>query len=386
MNSRNTKQLAFALFVAPLFGAFGEAPVLPPAPATVTNIPVVGDPNAPPAAAAVSAAPKKATVLDQLGSKLKQTDGTSVRVGVVRPLDYTGVKLADNVKKIILRGFTRFSDIAIVDSDYKLDALTLESFRIAAIRTNSDILIASVLKASGFEAFLYDRRNPYVIYTYAHTLPDARIHKYNKDIVIKHTKQLLARLLNNYVKDHFYELPRGKGRDIASFEGDLGPSSIDRSPAATEMYFAANRDRIARFYGAAGVGYVLLKGNNGAFNSSTLVGTFGVRTFGQWYTELGLEMTTYNLATLSMKYLKESTLTHWRYLLGLGVAFGTAKYTANWDQTDGFGFTNFYVVPSGAILFPVSRTAYIKAETRIYMGLDFSKFIVSFAPSLLVRF
>ncbi|MCB0405227.1 MAG: hypothetical protein KDD51_10615 [Bdellovibrionales bacterium] len=325
------------------------------------------------------------SVLSLLRKKLSRDDGSPATLVILDPLDYTGVKLAGNIKKILERGLTLFTKVNLKQTDYQIEELTLDAFRNAVIETEADVMVATVLKPTGFEIFLYDVRNPFVIYTYAHTLPDPRIHQYAKDVVIKHTKQLIARLLNNYVKEIYYELPRGE-RTIASFEGNLAPDSVPRGPAATELFFDANRDRLSQFYASASMGYFMSKGTNGIFNSSIFTGQVGWVFSKPFAAEISVDMTTYNIGTLSLKYLGESETSQWRYLLGLGIGYATAKFTANWDQTNGIGFTSIYVVPSAAVFFPISHTAYLKGEVRAYVGLPPERLLLSFLPGLVVRF
>lgn len=343
--------------------------------------------TAPPPADAARSAPTEsgASVLSMLQQRLSLEGGVPAKVVILKPLDYTKAGLADKVDKILGVGFKRFAKVEIVFSDYRLEELTLEQFRLAALRTEATLVVATVLKPSGFEAFLYDRRNPYVIYTYALNLPDPRIHQYSKQVVITHTKQLLARLLNNYVKDHYYELPRLQ-RQVAT---DRMPNSeqIPRSPAAIEMYFAANNDIKSSFYGAGSMGYMLSKGATGkTWNSALFSAQIAYRFTDTLYAELAGEVSAYTVGILSLKYLMETRDSQWRYLLGFGLAYATAKLTASWDQTNDIGYTSMYAVPSFAVMMPVGRTTYVKAETRAFVDFEFKRMFLTFMPGLLVRF
>lgn len=339
------------------------------------NITKEAEPESP--LAAEQKAERKAGVA-RLIKKFTRDDGKAAPIAVLTPLDYTTLNFAELAQETILASLEKYGKFDVRVIDYTPSALTLEEFRKVVTKYNVDIVVLSVLKPTNFDVFLYDRRTPYNIYAHSETLPEAVQYQLTKQVVEEYTKVIVRRALFAFMQEQFFELPREESRTFLTAE-------IPRFIASGKSFEIVNREILSNYYAAFSVGGALSAGGSGLWTSNLVGLQFGTKVFNNYFAELNIDMFSYNAVGPALKYMFANRDNPFRFTAGLGIAMLSNSHVINWDQAHTQGTGGNYIVPSVAFSFPIVDL-HVKIESKLFVSLDGSKFVLTVMPGMLFMF
>ncbi|NBX69689.1 MAG: hypothetical protein EBR01_12080 [Proteobacteria bacterium] len=317
-----------------------------------------------------------------LMNKLSMPDGGNAKIHVLRPINYTDLKSIEPLRNTIQSSIEKYDpSISVSKTDQTLPSLTLESFRLAVAKLNTEIIIVEILNASNFEMYLYDKRTPTQIYAHTEPLSSAARYDLTTEAANYYTKLLIRRTMYRYIKNLYYEMPRDDSPPILQ-------SEIPRYIASAASLEVVNREADSNFYLSAGLGAAISRGKEGKFwNSNLISGQIAVRIYDKLYLEGSLNMFAYNAITGSLKYLFYDRNKSFRLMAGIGGSyFLYDRQVLNWDQTNGGLQQNYYIVPSISAMLPISHV-YLKAEAQLFIPYRASsRYVFAILPGVLVMF
>lgn len=314
--------------------------------------------------------------------KLTKPDGDSAKIFVLKPINYTDLKTVEPIVSTIESSIQSYDpNIDVRISDQSMPSLTLESFRIAVAKLNTDIVVISVLNTSSFEMYMYDKRTPNQIYAHTEPLSSAARYELNNEAAVYYTKLLIRRTLYRFIKNQYFEMPRDDSPPLLQ-------SEIPRYVASNQSLELINREARSHFYISAGLGAAISRGSRLKYwNSNLISGQVALRIYDKLYLEGSFNMFAYNAVLGSFKYLFSNRDSSFRVMAGLGFSYFLAdRQVLNWDQTEGGLEKKYYVVPSVSLLLPISDI-YLKAEAQIYIPYNTNnRFVIAVMPGLLYMF
>lgn len=382
--SLTTLVLLFLLAIIIALPAFAEATAedgAPPEKAGVESAPVKAavakEPEKDAQVGESERAERKAGVA-RLIKKFSKEDGNPAPIAVLTPLDYTTMNYAELGQETILTALSRYGKFDVRVIDYSPAALTLEEFRKTVTRFDVDVVVLCVLKPTNFDLFIYDRRTPYNIYAHSEVLPEAVQYQLTKQVVEEYTKVIVRRALFAYMQDQYFELPREEARPFLNAE-------IPRFVASALSYQTVNREILSRYYVSGSVGAAMAAGGGGLWTSNMVSVQLGTKVFSNYFAELNLDFFSYNSIGVAMKYMFANRDNPLRMSMGLGLATLSNSRTINWDQKHTQGTGGNYFVPSAAFSFPIVDV-HVKVESKLFVSIDGSKFVLSLTPGLFFMF
>ena len=141
--------------------------------------------------------------------KLTKPDGDSVKISVLKPINYTDLKTVEPIVTTIENAIQSYDpNLDVRISDQSMPSLTLESFRLSVAKLSTDIVIISVLNTSSFEMYMYDKRTPNQIYAHTEPLSSAARYELTSEASTYYTKLLIRRTLYRFIRNQYYEMPR----------------------------------------------------------------------------------------------------------------------------------------------------------------------------------
>lgn len=317
-----------------------------------------------------------------LMTKLSMTDGDTAKIHVLRPINYTDLKSVESVSNTIQKSIESFDrSINVSKTDLTMQSLTLEHFRLAVAKLNTEIVIIQILNTSNFEMYLYDRRTPNQVYAHTEPLSSAARYDLTAEAANYYTKLLIRRTLYRYIKNLYYEMPRDDSPPILQ-------SEIPRYIASAAALEVVNREAHSDFYLSAGLGAAISRGKEGKYwNSNLISGQVALRVYDKLYLEASLNMFAYNAVTGSFKYIFYDRNKSFRLMAGLGASyFLFDRQVLNWDQTNGGLQQKYYIVPSVTAMLPISHV-YLKAEAQLFIPYQASnRYVFAILPGILVMF
>ena len=324
----------------------------------------------------------KTSATQSLINKLTTSEGKSSKVYVLRPINYTSLKVINPITSLIKDTIQAYgSSINVSTSDSTMPSLTLESFRTIVAKLNTDIVIISVLTNNNFEMYLYDKRTPFQIYAHTEPLASAARNELTSEASLYYTRLLIRRTLYRFIKDQYYEMPRDDSSPILK-------SEIPRYIASAESLEMINREVRSHFYISAGLGAAISKGVTAKYwNSNLISGQLALRVYDKLYIETSLNMFAYNALSGSLKYLFSDRSSSFKWMFGLGFSyFLEDRQVLNWDQSNGNLQKKYYVVPSVSLMLPISDV-YLKAEAQVYIPFKTtSRYVLAIMPGVLIMF
>ncbi|MFM8270276.1 MAG: hypothetical protein ACKN9V_08825 [Pseudomonadota bacterium] len=311
-------------------------------------------------------------------SKLKSGEKEWAHIQVLSPIDYTNLISNDFVKKNVQETLQSFdSDIPVRSSDYKLKGVSLDMLRLAVANTKSDILVSTVFLPKNVDVYIYDKRNPYQIYAHSEAFLEGNQENLDIEMAEHYFKLAFRRSLFRYISEQALDLPRDGSPPVLE-------SSIPRVIASYQTVEMLNREANANFYASVNWGAAISNGTSGKlWNSSLISLQVGVNLVGKLYVEGAAEVSAYNLAVGSFKYLISDRDEAFRFMFGLGGAALSDRHTFDWDQSNDIVGRRFYISPTFSVMFPISDV-YFKLETRAFINSHSQ--IYTFMPGLHVWF
>lgn len=316
----------------------------------------------------------KATLLE----KLKKGEDDWVDIQVLPPIDYTNLVSTDFVKDVVEETLTAYdSDISVSMSGYKLKGLSLDMLRLALANTKADVLVSMVFLPTNIDVYIYDRRSPFQIYAQSEAFVEGNQEDLDVKMAEHYAKLAFRRALFRYMNGLPYELPRDGSPPVLQ-------SSIPRVIASYQTVEMINREANANFYASFNWGAAISNGKSDKLWNSSLVSLeLGARLLGKLFVEGAAEISAYNLALGSLKYLVTDRDQSFRFMFGLGGAVLSTRHTFDWDQSNDIPGRQFYLAPSVSIMFPISDV-YLKLESRAFVNTNTQ--IYTFMPGLQIWF
>lgn len=316
-----------------------------------------------------------------LKQRFTDDNGQPSKIALLTPLDYTNLSLGKIVGGAMQQDLIQYGITTAKQEDYVIDSLTLDAFRTAKIRTRSNVLLLSVLKADQFEVFLWDAKQPYQIYAYAEPIPDLNQENFTVELAQYYGQVLIRRVLYLYLQNYYLDLPRLEKRPIIV-------TDIPRWVASEKLVERANKDILSDIYASASVGAAFAQGSAGkVWGSNVISASAAVRIWDQFYFELSLQSFALTAGLGSIKYYFEALDSPFIFGVGIGGGIGYNKHTLEYEQVDDripLGRAVSMIAPSVAILFPIGD-AYLKAETLVMLGSN-KQNAIAFLPGLLLKF
>ncbi|NBX76182.1 MAG: hypothetical protein EBQ92_06475 [Proteobacteria bacterium] len=316
----------------------------------------------------------KATLL----TKLRKGEDDWVDIKVVTPVDYTNLISKDFVKNTVEEILQAYdSDISVSRSPYKLKGISLDMLRLAVADTKADVLVSTVFLPSNVDVYIYDKRSPFQIYAHSEAFVEGNQEDLDVKMAEHYTRIAFRRALFRYISDQTYDLPRDGSPPVLQ-------SPIPRVIASYQTVEMINREANSNFYASFNWGAALSNGTSGKFWNSSLVSLeLGANVAGKFYVEGAAEISAYNLAVGSVKYLFSDRDEAFRFMFGVGGAVLSTRHTFDWDQSNDIQGRKFYVVPSFSVMFPISDV-YLKLESRAFINSQSQ--IYTFMPGLHIWF
>lgn len=323
----------------------------------------------------------KAAARARLIKRLTNKDATPSKIVVLPPVDYTALQQSSIATETIRKAIQQYDKkIDVQASKHRMDSLTLEHFRKAMIKERADVLLTLIMHPTNFDIYLYDARTPYQIYAHSEPISSGAQYELTREAVAYYTKILIRRTLYRYIKSQYYELPREESATVLQ-------SEIPRHVASVESLEKINREAYSNWYVTAGLGAALSSGASTSrwWNSNLLSGGIGRRVYDDYYVEAFADLASYNVLGLFGKYVLIDKHKSFKVSLGLGGGLVASRRTLNWDINDDIDSGTFLVGGSGTILLPIADI-YLKAEGRVYYGVNKKALIVNILPGLLFVF
>jgi hypothetical protein len=317
----------------------------------------------------------KMAMLRKLKEKLTRKDGKPVSFTVFSPLDVAKNGSGPVITDLIVKTLETYGNLTVKVTDQTLDALTLEELRKLIIHYKTDILIASSVKTTSFDIYLYDTRTPYYIYAYSEPIPPEVRIEVNAGALPSYGKTAMRKLLYRYLQNQFFEIPRSDASPVLK-------SEIPRWIASNESLSLMQRDISSNYYASISYGAALTRGVS-SWTSNLLSLEVGTKIQPHLYLELALEAFSYNAAMLGLKYRFDNRTLPFEFDVGMSVAAVTNKLTIGFDPTAALSGGGLFMVPNASILLPLFDV-YFKGEAKLYLGPNGS--IYSLMPGFLVKF
>ena len=315
-----------------------------------------------------------------LMSRLQDKDGKSAKIKILPPMDYTALQSPDVVTETIQRGIRMYDDNLNVDVvDYKMKSLTLEQFRDAVTKLNTDLLFVTVMHQTNFDLYLYDRRTPYQIYAHSEPISTAAQYDLTSEIAGYYTKLLIRRALYRYIKNQFYELPRDESPPLLSLQ-------IPRYIASQASVDIINKEATNPFMAQIGFGASFAKSaNNRNWNSSVVSAQLGYRLVDTTFIKVGFEMSAYNaiFGGVAHVFTGKSNLFKTEFGLSIGQTF--TSRTLDWDRTDGIQGGVLHIIPSAALIVPIMDVS-IRIDSQLFIGIAPRSYIFNISPGMSFSF
>jgi hypothetical protein len=313
-------------------------------------------------------------------NKLKTNENEWAKIFVLAPIDYTNLSSTEFFSEMVqetIEGYDK--ELEVKPSNYQLPAINLEQLRIAMATLQADILVISVVLSGNVDVYIYDRKNPIEIFGYSEGFVEGPQEKLEVEMAKHYSKNVLRKALFKYISNQPFELPRDNSAPILKLE-------IPRSIASYRTVEMINREATANFYGSIGWGATLSSGQSGKLWNSNLVSLqLGFNLYKDWYLEAAGEMSAYNIASGSLKYLVSNREEPLRFMVGIGGSISTDRHTLDWDPTNDIKGTQIYAVPSASILLPISDV-FLKLEAKAHLGVTTQSRIFSIFPAIQMFF
>jgi hypothetical protein len=318
-------------------------------------------------------------ITNKLSAKLIDSSGKKIPIGIIQPLNYTTGPNEQLTDKLIIKSFSYYGSFDVRPISDTLRALSLEEFRRIVARHNYTVVIATVLKPTNFDVFLFDRRTPYFIYAYSAAFPESLQYKLTQTVIEEFTKVIVRRILFAYVQNEYYELPRADTPPVLQTE-------IPRWIASTRTLTTINHDIVSNYYGTLGVGGAVSMGSDGVGSySSNMVGfELGRRIFDHIFLEASLDLFTWDALGASIKYLSNDRGSIFNYSLGLGAAVASNSHTLADNPNLPLTISGNCVMASGTVLFPIHEVNF-KLEGKVFLGL-MGGLVFAMAPGFSIAF
>lgn len=356
-----------------------EATSTPPVdgftPTTTEETPVESQQPQTPEAIAEQA--KAKAINKKLLEKLKGADGAELAIGVLTTVDQTPNGMGEFVARTLLRSVQRYGHEEVRLHDVTPEAVNLESFRTIVLQTKDDLVIASLIKTTECQLFLFDKRTPYQIYYYSQDFPEeVQLHLTNS-VVEEYLNQALRRLLYSFLQNDSFETPREIA--TATLKGEVIPYWIARPGLVTLV----NHETLSSMYGGVTIGGALAVGY--AANSSLFGIQYGFRFMDDWSAELGLESFTYNALSLSLKRTFTFPDNPLQVISGVGAAYLFSEKAVGYDASYLPHLHKTYIVASAAVVFPIVEV-FIKFATEVFFNPAQPGVMVTIGPGFFMRF
>lgn len=323
----------------------------------------------------------KAAARAKLVKKLTNKNGRPAKITVLTPVDYTTLQQPQVINETIKKSVQVYDPkIKIDTSPYQMSALNLEQFRKATNTLKTDVVIVPVMYPTNIDIYLYDSRSPLQIYAHSEPIAGAAQYELTKDAAQYYTKTLVRRTLYRYIKNQYYELPREDSPTVLQ-------SEIPRYIASHEALEMANRDAHANWYASAGLGAALSSGRRSGkyWNSSLASLEVAHRVKDNVFASLNIDMFAYNVIGGFGKYMFADKNKSFKLSAGFGMAYSMWSHTLDWDQTDSIRNGTILAVPDLTVLLPIADV-YLKAEGRLYVGVNRRAFVLTLCPGILIQF
>lgn len=323
----------------------------------------------------------KAAARAKLVKKLTNKNGKPSSILILSPVDYTTLQQPQLITETIKNAVQVYDKkIEVGSTQYQMQALNLEQFRKATLKLKTDIIIAPVMYPTNIDVYLYDSRAPLQIYAHSEPIAGAAQYELTKEAAQYYIKTLIRRTLYRYIKNQFYELPRENSPTVLK-------SEIPRYIASHETLEMVNHDAHANWYASAGVGAALSSGqSSGKYWNSNLVSLeLGRRVRESAFVSLNLDMFAYNVVGGFAKYMFVDKNKSFKLSAGLGLAYAMWSKTLDWDQNNSIRNGTILAAPDLTVLLPIGDV-YLKAEGRVYVGVNRRAFVLTLLPGLLIQF
>jgi hypothetical protein len=323
----------------------------------------------------------RAKLLQKLSAKLLNHKGQPVSVVVFSPIDFTTTQVGPIVSSALVESLKKYGNLNVREEKYVLENLTLGEFRKGMAEFKVDVLVASSIRNTNFDIYIYDRRTPYYIYAHSEPIPEVTQLQISQDVAQFYSRIMLRRALYRYINDQYFELPRQDSAPVLQ-------SEIPRWIASPESLSQINRELVSNLYFGVSSGAIFTRSSvaNATWNASLLGLQFGYRVHGNLFVEGAFENSAYNVFIGSMKYVLVNRNSPFRIGIGLGAAYATAKKVLVVDNASSLAGGGSFVVGSFSFLFPIGDV-YLKLENRNFIGLGSGgKAMFTLMPGLLIHF
>lgn len=372
------------LFALLLSGAPLRAEDAPPA-ETVDGSAVLSSELGTPegASAGGDAAEERAKLLQKLSAKLLNHKGQPVSVAVFSPTDFTTSQVGNVVSNTLVTSLKKYGNLNVHQEKYQLENLTLGEFRKGMAQFKVDVLVATSLRNTTFDLYIYDRRTPYYIYAHSEPIPEAMQLQITPEIATQYARVVLRRAIYRYINDQYFELPRQDSAPVLQ-------SEIPRWIASPESLAQINREMISNYYFgiSSGAAFAHSAGSGAGhfWNSSILALQFGHRIYGNLFAELGIENSAYNNFIGTFKYVFANREHPYRFAVGVGASYLTAFKVLDVDSNGTFGTGALLMHASFSFLFPIGDV-YLKLENRNFVSIGSPmKLMFTLMPGILIHF
>lgn len=324
----------------------------------------------------------RAKLMQKLSAKLLNHKGQPVSVVVFSPMDFTTSQVGNVVSASLISSLKKYGNLNVRQEEYALENLTLGEFRKGMAQFKVDVLVATSLRNSTFDLYIYDRRTPYYIYAHSEPIPEAVQVRITPEIATQYSRVVLRRALYRYINDQYFELPRQESAPVLQ-------SEIPRWIASPESISQINREMVSNFYFgvSSGAAFAHAMGSGKAFwNSPVLALQFGHRVVGNLFGELAIEHSAYNNFVGTFKYVFSNRDRPYRIGLGLGVSYLTPFKVFIGDANATFLQGTLMGVGSISFLFPIGDV-YLKLENRNFVSIGSPmKIMFTLMPGILIHF
>ncbi len=324
----------------------------------------------------------RAKLLQKLSAKLLNHKGQPVSVVVFTPMDFTTAQVGGIVANSLVTSLKKYGNLNVRQENYSLETLTLGEFRKGMAQFKVDVLVATSIRNTTFDLYIYDRRTPYYIYAHSEPIPEATQLHINEEVANYYSRIVLRRALYRYINDQYFELPRQDSAPVLQ-------SEIPRWIASPESIAQINRELVASMYFGVSSGGAFTFGSQtgkSLWNSPLLSLQFGIRVYDNLFSEIALMNGAYNTGSLSFKYNFANRDRPYRISVGLGFAYATPFKVFVSDRNASFNKGTGMIVSSISFLFPIGDV-YLKLEEQNYLNFKSgTKLMFTLLPGILIHF
>lgn len=311
-----------------------------------------------------------------LAEKMQREKDDWAEVTVLSPINFSQLKTTDFLKPVVEETLHAFSeDITIKQNSYVPQGISLDMLRLAVAKTDADLLVATVILPGNIDFYIYDKRDPYRVFAQSENFAEGKQEDLRPEMARFYAKQGFRRALFRYISNQAYDLPRDGSPPVLQ-------SEVPRFIASYQAVEMVNREVYSNFYASVNWGGAMSRGQSGKlWNSSLISIEVGANILGRFYLEAAGEVSAYNTAIGSLKYLISDREEAIRLMFGLGGAILSNRHTFDWDQSNDITGRQYYAVPSVSIMFPISDV-FLKLESRMLVGLTHNSQIFTFMPGI----